>query len=415
MNRIIFLFIYAFLPLAGSAQINLVRNPSFEDYTHCPDMVDEAKYSTYWMSLDSAWTPPDFIHAPAGVPEYCNICSTYPDASVPYPGSIYPRTGNGMMQVQMFYDQLDTGVWSRDYLQGHLSETLSEGKTYFLSFFICSEEYAPYVINHIGAYLDDGTIDTTHSPGRPQTQYTPQVLDSSVIYDTLLKWVRISGTFVSNGTERIITIGNFSDRAHTSFVAVQDTTGSFGSGGFIEPYLVDDVSVIDCSNVPFAGNDTMIHPGDSAFLGPHEGLLPYIWYKLGSSTAIDSGGGIWVKPTVTTTYVLEQNLCGINKFDTVVVHVWPDTVATTSTPGPFSTSGEEVTVYPNPATGRVNVAGAAGCNLSIYDVVGRLVFSAASLAPVQVLDIAELRGGVYFVRVVDNEHGGVRVVRLVVE
>ena len=271
-------------------------------------------------------------------------------------------------------------------------------------FYTNLEQGSTFAINHIGAYFDDGTIDTTHYPGRPQSQYIPQVMDTGVINDTL-NWIKVQGTFTAVGTEKFITIGNFFDKAHTHAIPLVDTTGC--SGLCLGLYLIDDVSVIDCDNIPFAGHDTLIHPGDSAWLGPYEQLLPYTWYVLGSATPIDSVGGFWVHPTVTTTYVLRQDLCGQAKFDTVKVRVWPDTVNEVN-----QLIGQLVNtaIWPNPTSGVLIVEHAAHTMVSVFDVVGREVFRASVESEKEVLDISPLDRGVYVVRITDAATG-VQVVR----
>jgi hypothetical protein len=272
-----------------------------------------------------------------------------------------------------------------------------------VAYYTSTEQAAMYAINHIDAYLDDGTIDTTHTPGAMQTQYTPQIIDTAIINDTL-NWVRIQGTFTAIGNERLITIGDYFDNAHTHYIAVHDTTGRTSAGGFWAYYLIDDVSVIDCSNTPFAGNDTLITLGDSVFIGSHELLLPYKWYVLGSATPIDSSGGFWAHPTATTSYVLEQNLCGIKKWDTVKVWVAP--VGTSI----LQYAVSNLQIYPNPATNEIIIEHAANCEVVFYDVTGRAILISAITADKQTLDISALAQGVYLAQVTDASTGA-RTVR----
>jgi hypothetical protein len=404
-NVIIMIISVFYLPLAGKAQINLVLNPDFESYNTCPDDWDEIKYCNHWMSLDSSWAPPDWAHDPPGVPEYVSICGAPPYASVPTNifFNHYPRSGNGMVQVQMFSDDTTSPVF-RDYLQGHLAQTLIAGHKYNVRFYTTLEQAGGYAVNGIGAYLDDGTIDTTHNPGHVQNQYTPQIEDTSIINTS--NWVKIENTFTASGTEKLITIGQFRYNYRTNFVT---TTG--GTATSWAWYLIDDVSVIDCSNVPHAGNDTVIHLTDSAFLGSHETLLPYTWYKLGSTTPIDSGGGIWVKPTVTTSYVLVQKLCGVTKYDTVKVRVWPDTV---NAVGNVLFVANNLQLYPNPITGVLTIEHARNCDIAFYDVTGRAVLQSAIITDKATLDITTLAKGLYMVQVVDRSTGE-RIVRQVLK
>jgi hypothetical protein len=404
-NAMMIIISVFYLPLAGKAQINLVLNPNFEIYTTCPDNDDEAKYCNHWMSIDSAWNPPDWAHEKPGIPEYCNVCAAPGETSVPANARFThsPHSGNGMMQVQMFTDD-STSPNTRDYLQGHLAQTLTAGHKYNVRFYTTLEQSGGFAVNGIGAYLDDGTIDTTQNPGHVQNQYTPQIVDTSIINTN--NWVKVEDTFTANGTEKLITIGQFRYVYRTNYVIV--TTGIYTSWAW---YLIDDVSVIDCSNVPFAGHDTVIHLADSAFLGSHETLLPYTWYKLGSTTPIDSSGGIWVKPTVTTSYVLVQKLCGVTKMDTVKVWVYPDT--------PNHVAVEQLLtgnfqLYPNPTTKELTIEGAKDLDVVFYDVVGRAVLQSAITTDKATFDISPLAKGLYMVQVVDRSTGE-RIVRQVLK
>ena len=395
MKIIIVIIICAFsLTFQGRAQINFVKNPSFEQYSLCPNYYDEAKYCNFWISIDTAWNPPDWAHCKNGVPEYCNICATDYKVSVPYNTRFYhyPRTGDGMMQMQMYFNSADT-AYSRDYLQQHFSQTLFAGHQYNVCFYAVLERASHVAVNNLGVYFDDGTIDTTRYPSWTQSQYAPQIVDTNIINDTL-NWIKIEGTFFANGTEKFMTIGNFSNRSHT------DTTIASPYSTFaISWYLIDDVSVIDCSNIPNAGHDTLITLGDSVFIGSHELLLPYTWYVAGNTTPIDSGGGFWAHPTTATTYVLEQDLCGMKKWDTVKVWVAPVGVSI------LQNAVSNLQLYPNPATSEITIEHAANCEAAFYDVMGRKVASFVSMTNKEVLDISALVNGVYLVQVTDGSTG----------
>ncbi len=427
-RNIVLLICVCLLPLSGHAQINLVLNPSFEQYRQCPDQYDEAKYA-YWTGLDTNWSPPDWAHAIFGVPDYCRVCAPLSSSvSIPAGGYYYhhARSGSAMMQVQMFFDEgyVSGGPQNfRDYLQGRLTTTLIGGKKYDVCFYVSSELGSYYSVNHIGAYFDNGIIDTTPNPGCVQSQYSPQILENAIINDTAIAdtstWIKVGGSFTAIGNEKFISIGQFTDRAHTNFFAIKDTSGSVSSGsGFSSLYLIDDVSVIDCDNIPFAGHDTVVHPGDSAFLGTREGLLPYMWYKLGDTTPItDVTGtsGVIVRPTVTTSYVLKQELCNEVRWDTVKVWVWPDTLSTVNVTSPQPPPREgEVLLWPNPTHGQLTITGAKGYSVGVHDLVGRCVVPAVIATEREVLQIGELVSGVYFVRFVDRATGEV-VVREVVK
>jgi len=295
------------LPFAGQAQVNLVRNPSFEQDTACPNNGEQVSYCNSWTGIDSSWffyTLPDPLCNPA----YLNTCATDPGESIPNNSAFYhyARTGNGMMGTRMYNDGTTVGYLLAMYLQGRLYSPLISGQSYCVTFYVVRFVRCGYANNNIGAYLDDGSIDTASVCHNYQTEYSPQINDTAIITDTL-NWTKIQGSFIANGTERLITIGNFFDTAHTKHVYYNGE----GSGD----YLIDDVSVIASNTTAYAGPDVTITLGDTAWLGvdSNGAGMPCYWYVLGGTAAIDSGGSIAVAPTDTTmptTYVVMMDLVG---------------------------------------------------------------------------------------------------------
>jgi hypothetical protein len=265
-----------------------------------------------------------------------------------------------------------------------------------------------YAVNHIGAYLDDGHIDTTSVPGMPQTQYIPdlQIDETSIINDTL-NWVKIEGSFTANGTEKFITIGNFHDLAGTSHIYVNPN--ALGGGTC---YLVDDVSVIESDHVAFAGNDTIVAVNDSMFLG--EAAVPYVWYD-GQGHVLDStSGGIWVHPTLgSNKYKVKQTLCGVVTWDSVVVTGVPEVAPS------ISPQGGRLKVWPNPNSGAFIVSeniDSREATIEVTNAIGQVVYNEQAESPGGKLNkqiVLKAPSGLYFLKIRTEQ--GTNVVRLVVE
>ncbi|MEO6832680.1 MAG: T9SS type A sorting domain-containing protein, partial [Chitinophagaceae bacterium] len=143
-------------------------------------------------------------------------------------------------------------------------------------------------------------------------------------------------------------------------------------------YLVDDVSVIESSTIADAGSDTHVGAGDSVYIGrPKEVGLECSWVKLGTSVVIGTGAGIWVKPSVTTSYVVTQTLCGTVTKDTVRVEVWPAGVNSVNgqtqsfgiMPNPNNGVFELVQSVPNDEPASVTVVNAVGQRVFATEVV----------------------------------------------
>jgi len=340
---ILILFTCAYVNV--NAQVNYVLNPGFEQYLYCPDFYDQIGYAKNWSGIDTNWTISDSVTPIAWcMPEYCNTCASGTFVGVPHGENYYhfPRSGNGMAEVRMLIDLCCNPLDYRDYLQGRLSALLTAGKSYCVSFYVTLAQGSGDAIDHIGAYLDDGSIDQGQDSlgcSSPQTRYIPQVYSNTIIKDTL-NWTVIHGNFIANGTEKFITIGNFFDYAHTSKLFLSSPGISF--------YLIDDVSVLESDLVANAGHDTTIAYGDSVYIGTKEQGLPCTWYKAGSSIAVGYSGGIWVKPDTTTKYIVEMDLCGNVTYDAVTVYVMPEGLSNIKQNG-----SQQYSLFPNPSNGNI--------------------------------------------------------------
>jgi Secretion system C-terminal sorting domain len=404
-------------------QINLVKNPSFEDYVTCPLYRYNTSYATYWSAIVDTTYSADtnlWYHGIYGsmvswdancFPYYCNICADTilgdDAASLPWNGYFYhyPRTGNGLMNVGIYAQAGGGGGYARQYLQGRLVTHLIAGQSYCVTFYVVNAQVSAMGCNHIGVYFDDGTIDTVTECGNAKTFVTPQYQTDSIIADTT-NWHKISFNYVATGIEKFITLGNFNDSAHTD-VLFFNSTGEYNYA----VYLFDDISVIASNTHANAGADKLIAVGDSATIGLDSAAngvgMPCYWYVLGSPTPIDSGGTIRVHPTVSTHYVVELDLCGNITRDTVFVAVWPVKNALVKL--------QNINVYPNPTTNVLTIENAQGCEVLLHDMMGAVQSKTKTATAKEMLDISYLPSGIYCIELIDTETGMKLVKRIVKE
>ena len=210
---------------------NLVLNPSFEDTITCP-IGTWAMQCRYWYSASVG--SPDYFSEQPDI-----FCSTsyVPQNQV---GFQYARTGIAYVGLGPFVSTTFPSFANRrEYIGGGLSDTLKHGHEYCVSFYVSVAEEFKYVVDGIGLYLSvDSAVDYTINTN---LSFVPQIsnLAGNIIYDTL-NWVQISGTYIANGGEKYLTIGNFNDDINT----LVDST----SGTLMGAYLfIDDVSVVDCT------------------------------------------------------------------------------------------------------------------------------------------------------------------------
>ena len=313
---------------------NYISNGSFEEnYYNCSGPAFPLMIAKSWLSIDSS--------SFGGL--YLSKCN-----------SLVPMNGSGFQQPKSKNSYVIT-TWyyfnsTRGYPKNRLKKNLQAGKVYCVKFHVNITNKSPYGMDGFGAYFGDGSIDTIKKCTVPLTYINPQVKNplGNVITDTL-NWVPITGTFTANGTEKYMLLGNFlADNAVT--------TASIGGPYYPQLWtdvLIDDVSCIEADAPAYAGPDKYVLAGDSVYIGRERDFAvdPYcVWYQLPNATSIDTTSGIWVKPTQTTTYVVQQNLeCGSLKWDTVVVRVgYTGNVE-------LEMLNDKLKIYPTPANEMLNV------------------------------------------------------------
>jgi len=360
-----------------SAGQNLVPNPSFETFTSCPTFGGQLSLATPWVAL------------PINNVEYFNACAPAGVWSVPYQGGSgfqYAHSGNA---IAAFWMLNGYGGNYREYLQVALSDTLINLQCYYVSFYINLFNATKYAVNNFGLYFSNNTFTTTGSPA----PYSPQVLSfNGKIYSDTLNWEKVQGVYVANGNERYITIGNFFDDYNTDTV---NTGNGTYSGAY---YYIDDISVIPIDSIvggisANAGNDTSVVIGDSVFIGQEISNLYCNWY-IGSTLIADSISGLYVNPTVNTTYIVEQDLCGTITYDTINIIVLPVGINENGL-------ASKIKLYPNPftnvATLQFDNSTKQNCTLTLYDLRGQVVRTMKNITADKVeIERQNLINGLYF-------------------
>lgn len=217
---------------------NLVPNPSFEDTL--PNPVWNG-----WIESDCALWKTSL----PGNAAYLNDSNPI----VPGVASLLqiPRTGNAWADIYTnasAFGQPD----ERELIQIQLTEPLISGKKYCLSFWVSLYDQCNYQCNSFGAMVSDSFLTNSNSI----LNYTPTINNDGTINplgsDTT--WTEISGTFIANGGEQYLIIGNFKNDATSDTVYL----GSRFLGADFSIYLIDDVSLYLCEDSVI--NSTIIIP-----------------------------------------------------------------------------------------------------------------------------------------------------------
>ena len=355
---------------AAQSITNYVRNGDFERYDTCPpDTINTIHFANYWTGIDT------FRTYARGIcfPEYLNECNPggIQNLTVPYSFFYYQyaHSKKGMAMMRMFFDESRTPsppAWvNRDYLQGKLYRKLTIGKSYCLSFYVSLAERSTYAINKIGAYLDDGSVDSVSICTFPITNVKPQIYTNDVMADTM-NWKKIEGTFTANGVEAFITIGNFFPKDSITYYVPYLHLNSDAY------YLIDDVSVVESDLPADAGVDRWVEATKTVQIGRFNDstakALDCKWYHKG--ILIDSGATISVAANATVgakdTYVVVQTVCGLVKTDTVEVRTVPLGVQEWD-------AAHALSIFPNPSKGNISIQALRPLAvIRVYDLSGRV-------------------------------------------
>jgi len=211
---------FAFCNLHLLQAQNLVPNPSFEDYTTCPNDYGQIGNATGWIDLTSSC-------------DYYNSCSSGFNASVPYNSMGYQNPVNvychGYAGIYCY------GPYSnyREYFGIKLNSPLIIGGKYYMSINVSLANNCNCGIDKIGLIFSNAPM--YNSTIITHFKNYANLFSSNIIKDTI-NWTRIFGTFVADSNYDYINIGNFFDDTITN-------TFKFNSYNCTSYYYIDDICV----------------------------------------------------------------------------------------------------------------------------------------------------------------------------
>jgi len=390
--------LFLLLPFFLFAQQNLVPNPSFEYYSSCPTGSGQLPLASPWTA-----TPNDA--------EYYNSCASNLIFSVPNQGGYnfqYAHSGNAFIGMN-FYDGIDNNY--REYAQVIMLSPLQSNHCYYVEFYVnlAGGWGGKYAVNNIACSFSNNAV-TSQGTSNNVLNLTPYVYKygNPIIKDTL-NWTKISGIYNALGGEQYIVIGNFKNDSNT------DTLYT-GVGYYANAYYyIDDVSVIPIDSISMsahAGHNTSIVLGDSVFIGQEITNLNCNWYVSGNLIA-SNVPGFYVNPTTTTTYMVEQNLCGAITYDTITVQV-----------NLAGISGHEkannyVQVFPNPATNylTINWTLADKSVFEIIDITGakRQSLALESSSSSTSISLSKFDNGLYYYIIRDKNGNNIKSDKFIIQ
>lgn len=322
LKRTTYLFITLLIFVSSKSQTNLVPNPSFEDTIgDCQSQMGISVFGSKvknWFTIYNS--TPDYYNTCANSIIYPNIC-TVPYSTRSYQ---YPNNGDSYMGLFTYFinNPNDSIHMATEYLSVKLKQQLKQNTCYLASFYVNLGNISFVTNNQISLLFTQNTFST--AIGSYTNTIQPQVQwDTTQCFTDTLNWIKISGTFIAQGGEEYLTIGNFKDGAHLKKQSINSVfTPAFGTvlSRFGTYILIDDLALYELPTPQLQSNAITICPdADTLVLGDTARIQTrYQWFANG--IAIDTTSFIKVTPNQTTTYVLQSTNCTTNTQTIVVTY-----------------------------------------------------------------------------------------------
>ena len=216
----------------SSAQYNLINNSSFEDNTICPN---DLSYAIDNGSLSYCSNPNSFT------PDYFNPCNTVPNQVFNAPSNVrgyqFAKTGNAYMGIDLW----EKNAPAHEYIKIRLREILKPNHHYAFECYLSRAEKFRYAVSNFGAYF---SVDSVSMPAADILPFVPQINNPAGNYFTdTLNWMPFTGTFLAQGGEQYVILGNFNP-ASAPIDTLYQYYGSASHSNWAY-YYIDDVSLID--------------------------------------------------------------------------------------------------------------------------------------------------------------------------
>jgi gliding motility-associated-like protein len=302
---------------------NLVGNPYFElDTSIGCVLIGTVPYPNGWYEA-SGWG--DFI--------FLNTCICQPNVPIGCVGKNgipLPKFKDGMLNI-ILTNHSRYKCFASTYLQS----PLAIGETYITEFYYRTWQRSNYFANRLGIVLsqDTGIVSET-----TYLNYTPVASINQPLSDTT-QWVKLKFSFVAQGGETVLSIGNFWPDNQTTLIPNPPNVNAVGpfNGGFWPMIFIDGVflyKATDTVNTATLPNDTSLCPNEQLVLHPQrqgflleDTLTTYLWStgSTDSTITVTQPGTYWVQTTINQRFVAGDTIV-VDYFPTNYQLNLPDTV-----------------------------------------------------------------------------------------
>ncbi len=321
---------------------NLVPNPSFENYSSCPDDRSGPGPGQDQFERIDSWSNTYPSIGPKMTPDVYNSCSPGPNG-VPWTNGVsitnpLAADGEGYAGLVTYITNYGTTGQFREYITARLNTTLQARRRYIVNFKwrIHTGNWVVYT-NRFGMHFSNSVPNTYYSNQEAPSvlNVTPQIeLPSTAFLDKTSQWVDFSQDFVASGGENYITLGNFYRDIETT---IHDINANALGYIFVDDISIQEVLIPESITV---APDVTINPGDNTTLSVNAsgGIPTYAWSATPADSTLngqETSQNPTVAPLENTIYTVTADFNGCILQEQMLVNVntpCPTVVATVTPP-----------------------------------------------------------------------------------
>ncbi len=267
---------------------NLVSNGSFLELDTCSNIGFTRIYYVHdWESTfyNPTWTDPN------GSSDFYSNCMTDPESQIPSNVNGYQNVrlyDNYAGIIQYLFPTHSTFGDYKEGIQNRLKDTLRAGEEYCFQVYISlADDWSSTAIRRWELLLTEEPYKLSYFSHDTTGNTPPDVqITSPTFWDDKENWIKVAGSFVAEGGERYLSMGNFSSNFTFDTLNLMDGTQPVLG---LTYYYIDDVSLFPCSTPIYnadAGENHIGCKGDSVtFSTPYRNdEYTYFWIDEFSDT-----------------------------------------------------------------------------------------------------------------------------------
>lgn len=240
----VFIIIFMMFSIFLDGQNNLLQNGDFEKIVQCPQ-----NHTKYLSTDTNKILLPHWHFINRSTPDFFHRCSNDSDVGIPcnFAGCSEPLSGNGyigmILRVDSHYYQYNKGYV--EHIATEIFPSLDRNHFYLVKFFYKLAPNSGIASNGLGVYFSASL--PKFNEFEEYKYFEPQIyLDNTKIIDNR-EWKEFIGYFIASGTEKFLTIGNFSpfDIQKTKVLRNGEPQNEMDYYAY---YYIDDVQLYDISD-----------------------------------------------------------------------------------------------------------------------------------------------------------------------